>query len=76
MTYFEKGRVDFEIFRDDVETEEMAIDALAAHGVLITDLVLLAGRPQQLDSIRALSNVIGNKRWIECTGLIFYISYN
>ena len=32
----------------------MAINALSTHSVLITRLVLLAGRPQQLNSIRAL----------------------
>lgn len=53
-SYFEERRIDVKIFRNNVETEEMAIDAFATHGVLVAQLVLLAGCSQQLDSFRIL----------------------
>lgn len=53
-SYLEEGRINLEIFRHYVQTEEMAIDSFAAHGVLVAFLVNFASTAQQLDAISIL----------------------
>ena len=50
----QEGRVDFQVLGDDVQAEQVPIDPLAAHGVLVAALVLGARRAEQPDPFRVL----------------------
>lgn len=43
----QEGRIQLEILRHNVQTEQVPIDTLAAHGVLVAQLVTIAGCVQQ-----------------------------
>lgn len=58
----QEGRVDFQVLGDDVQAEQVTIDAFAAHGVLVAALVLSARQAEQPDPFRVLIN---EKRDIE-----------
>lgn len=50
----QERRVDFEVFGNDVEAEQVTIDPFAAHGVLVAALMLGTGGPQQPNPLLAL----------------------
>lgn len=47
----QERRVHLQVLRHHVQAEQVPVDALATHGVLIADLVLLAGCLQQIDAL-------------------------
>ena len=49
--FLEEGRLDAEILADDVQAEQVPIDACACHGVAVERLVVLGGFAQKLDSV-------------------------
>lgn len=54
MTYIEERRINFEVLGDDVEAEEVSVDALATHSILVPHLVLGASLSQKNDAVRVL----------------------
>lgn len=47
----QEGRIHLQVLGHDVQTEQVPVDAIAAHGVLIAQLVPLARFVQQLDAL-------------------------
>jgi len=52
----EEGRLDLEVLGDDIETEEMAINALARHRRAVAVLVDLCRLVQELDTFLVLKH--------------------
>lgn len=62
--FFQKGRIHFQVLRDDVQAEEVTIDPAATHGILIAQLVLRAGQFEQPDSLGFLPIITEHNRMI------------
>lgn len=56
----QEGWLKFEIFRDDIETEEMTVDASARHGVLVAQLMAVASLNEQIHSLLNLKPANSN----------------
>ena len=61
FSYIKERRVHFEVFGHHVEAEEVPVDALAAHGVLVRPLVLGTGLPQEGNAIVILKHQLNLK---------------
>ena len=53
--YLEERRVNLQVLGDHVEAEEVAVNALAEHGVLVAPLVEVTRRAEQADLLCALT---------------------
>lgn len=63
----QEGWLKFEIFRDDIETEEMTVDASARHGVLVAQLMAVASLNEQIHSLLNLKPA--NSMFVKCLPL-------
>lgn len=56
----QEGRIQLEILGHNVQTEQVPIDSLAAHGILVAQLVTIAGLVQQFDPFLHLGDKVRN----------------
>jgi len=52
--FVEEGRVHFQVLRDNIKAEQMPVNTTTAHGILVAQLVAIAGGLEQLHALIVL----------------------